>query len=184
MKRSCSFHQFESGGECAVKFLHFSWAESAHISGQDKLGQAHQFVATDRRIVLQTLLDADVNLGRKPVPLGVHWSADHRRQTRIDRPLPADYHIRTLPFWIERVWLWNQIQVAAQHLVEVASVFKYVFGFLFEVFGVGINNREVARASIFGRGKPEITSNRPFHKTRPVGIGFVNLGQQFFREQK
>lgn len=183
MTRWGSRHQFESYCERRVQFPHFLWAEPADKSGQDGFGQARQLVAIDGGVVFQALICSNIILSRNSEPLRKHWRTNDRRKVRLDQPVSAHDHIHPLPFWIERVRLWNQIQVAALHLIEVCSVLKYVFDFPFKIFRVGIHDLEVARASIVGRGKLEITSPCAFHKPRTVGIGLVDLGQQFFREQ-
>ena len=178
-----SSRQFESDRERHVKYAHFPRTQSPHISGQHKLGQARQLVATDCGVMFEAFFQPDINLGRNSEPFGKDGSTNYRREVRLDQPVSAHDHIHSLPFWIEGIRLWNQIQITALHLVEVGSVLKYVFDFPFEIFRVGIHDLEIALASIFGWGKPQIASDRPFHKTRAVGIGLVDFGQQFFREQ-
>jgi hypothetical protein len=178
-----SSHQFESCRECDVQFAHFTGTQSPHVSGQDKLGQARQLAATDSGVVFHSLFRSNIDLSRNSEPLRKYGSTNDGRKVRLYQPAPADHHIHPLSFWIESVRLRNQIQIAALHLVEVGSVLKYVFDFPFEIFRVGIHNLEIPRASIFGRGKPEVPSRGPFQKPRPIGIGLVNLDQQFFREQ-
>ena len=133
--------------------------------------------------MFQTLFRSNINLSRNPEPLGKYWSTHDRREVRLDQPVSAHDHIHPLPFRIERVRLWNQIQVAALHLVEVSAVLKHIFDFPFEILRVGIHNLKVARASIFGRSEPQAQARRTFQKARQVGIGLVDLRQQFFREQ-
>ena len=133
--------------------------------------------------MLQTIFDIDVNLRSDPESLRKYGGANDRGKRGFNQPLPTDNDAHALLFGVERMRFDYEVKIATLHLVRIDLIPQNVFGLFAEIFRVGINDLEISRASIFGRSEPEAQARRTFQKTRPVGIGLVNLRQQFLREQ-
>jgi hypothetical protein len=69
----------------------------------------------DTALVLQTLADSDVNLRMQTISTRVDRCAYCGRERGIDEELSADYDKDSLPPWISRGRVLNEIQLTSLH---------------------------------------------------------------------
>jgi len=73
-----------------VEVLQAIWSQRADVVRQRGFGQTDEFVAVDRALVLEPLIQTNGHLSRKTMARGVNRGAGHGREGRIDERAPAD----------------------------------------------------------------------------------------------
>ena len=175
--------QCESGCQRAIQLLNPPLRQRAQVIRQNRFRQAHQFIATDRGVMFQSIFHPNVHLCGQAQTFAEYRGADYRVKIGMNEPFAAHYHIRALPLRVERRGSWDEIQFAALHLVEVSPVLEHIRNFLVQVIGVSVHDFEISQPLVWLRRQAQIHAHRTLYKPRPVGISLIDLGQQFLREQ-
>jgi hypothetical protein len=183
MSPSFSDLQIEGRSERPIEILDSFRGQMADIPSQQAFRQTNQFVAIDTGIVLQAFVNAHWRLSAKTVPDCIDRLANHRGETGVDERLAADNNESSLLSGVKRVPSFYQIKFTSEHLVPGRLVGKDVVRLGVQFVRVSVDDRDIAVPAPFMGGPIQIRSYCAFQKPRPVRIGLIDLGQQFFREQ-
>ena len=107
--------QFERHPQCLVQFVDGALREGADEVGERRFGQAHELVAVNAALLLESVRDTDRHLGTKSVMARIDRSADDGIEGGIDESLAADDHEDAKASGIVLRRLRDPVQIAALH---------------------------------------------------------------------
>ena len=80
----------QAGSRAPFRTRPTSWADAAHVLGQDRLRQTHQLIAMETARVFQTIVHTDLQLCAQAIMPGIHRkSIKAWRLTTAKHSLPA-----------------------------------------------------------------------------------------------